>query len=138
MTPLRATESDIPAIVGMGREFHAMSPHTMLGAYDETAVANMLRYLIDNGLVMTNGAGCLGGLIAPVYFNPQVAVMEEAFWWSKANGQELREAFEAEAKQMGAKFCMFSTLENDRSAAIDRVMRRNGYTPIERRYMKEL
>jgi hypothetical protein len=141
MTPRRAQLHDVPRIVAMGQQFYAMSPHQPLGEYDGEAVARMVRFLIQNpavGLVLTNEAGVIGGMLAPVYFSPGVMMMEESFWWAAGGGQSLRATFEAEAAQMGAAFVMVSTLENERIGAIDRVMKRNGYLPIERRYLKEI
>jgi hypothetical protein len=39
---------------------------------------------------------------------------------------------------MGATSIMLSTLENDRSAAVDRIVRHLGFMPIERRYTMKL
>lgn len=117
-----------------------MSPHKSLGAFDADAVARMLRFMASgNGtILLTNGSGAIGGVMAPVYFATWVLMAEESFWWASANGMELLDAFETEAKAMGARFVLLSTLENERSAVIDRIVRRKGYTTVERRHMKEL
>lgn len=141
MTPWIATETDIPALIEMGRKFHAMSPHKPVGPFDPEAVGRVLAMLIghSDGLVMTNGVGAIGGLIAPVYFSPQVRMMEEHFWFSDmGGGKDLLRAFEAVSRETGADYVMLSTLENDKSSVIDRVVSRMGFTPIERRYMKDL
>jgi hypothetical protein len=39
---------------------------------------------------------------------------------------------------MGATSIMLSTLDNERSAAVDRIVRGLGFTPIERRYTMKL
>lgn len=141
MSPRIATNDDIPALIEMGRRFHAMSPHKMLGPYDEHAVANMLAALIADtmgSIVLTNDEGAIGGRMAPLYFSPTVRFMEEAFWWAGKGGRELLDAFEFLAKRMGAKASYMSTLDNEHVAAADRIMRRRGYVPLERRYLKEL
>lgn len=140
MTVRTATVEDIPALVEMGAKFHAMSPHKPVGDYDYDAVARTLAFLVESpsGLVVRSDTGVLGGFMAPVFFAPTVPMMEENFWWASGGGQELRRFFEAEAKAMGARFVYFTTLENDRIDAIDRLMQRDGYRPVERRYMKEL
>lgn len=131
---------DIPTLVEMGAKFHAMSPHKFLGGYDRQGIANMLGFLItsNSGLVLTNGAGVIGGFLAPIYFAPAKLMMEESFWWSGAEGMDLLTAFEREARAMGASCVLLSTLENERSPVMDRVMRRKGYKPVERRHIKEL
>lgn len=136
----KATVEDVPALVEMGAKFHAMSPHRPVGEYDREAVARTLAFLIDNpsGLVVRSDTGVLGGFMAPIFFSPLILMMEENFWWSQGGGQVLRRFFEEEAQKMGARFVYFTVLENDRISAIDRVMKRDGYMPVERRYMKEL
>lgn len=140
MTPRNATAADIPELVEMGRQFHAMSPHKWLGDYDAGAVTNMLAYLIGSpdAIVVTNGVGCVGGIIAPVYFDPTKRMLEESFWWAEKGGRDLLRAFEAIGRQKGAQFLYLSTLENERTAVIDRVVKAAGYLPVERRYVKEL
>lgn len=135
-----ATPDDIPSLVEMGRRFHAMSPHKPFGAYDHKAVTNVLSFLIANpdGLVVTNGDGAIGGFIAPLYFDPSRRAMEEAFWWASSGGKDLLTAFEAESRKMGASLLFMSGLENEHVKAIDRVFRRAGFSPVERRYVKEL
>lgn len=138
MTVRTATVEDIPALVEMGERFHAMSPHKFMGEYRPEAVANMLAYMAANAILLTNGAGVIGGVLAPVYFNPGVLMAEESFWWSAARGSDLLEAFESAARDRGAAFVLLSTLHNERSHIIDRVVSRRGYAPVERRYIKEL
>jgi hypothetical protein len=135
-----ATVEDIPAIVEMGRAFHAMSPHKFMGEYMPDAVKAMLAFLIasPDGLVITSDTGAIGGVITRVYFNPLKRMMEEAFWWAGKDGKAMRELFEAESKKMGADFCFMSNLENERTPASDRLYRMAGYTPVERRYVKVL
>jgi hypothetical protein len=136
----RATGDDIPAMVRMGREFQAMSPHAVLGEYDMVAVAKMFAFMIssEQSLLLTDGNGLIGGVMAPVYFAPGKWMMEESFWWAVRGGRELLSTFEKEARLMGADFVLLSTLENARTGAVDRVVSRMGYRPIERRYVKEL
>lgn len=141
MTPWIATEADIPVLVEIGRKFHAMSPHKPVGPFDAEAVGRVLVMLIahPDGLVMTNGVGAIGGMIAPVYFSPGVKMMEEHFWFSDiGGGRDLLRAFENVSRETGADYVMLSTLENDKSQVIDRVVSRMGFIPIERRYMKDL
>jgi hypothetical protein len=136
----RATGDDIPAMVRMGREFLAMSPHAALGEYDMMAVAKMFSFMIASpqSVLLTNGDGLIGGVVTPVYFAPGKWMLEESFWWAVRGGRELLAAFEREGRLMGADFVLLSTLENGRAAVIDRVVSRMGYRLLERRYVKEL
>lgn len=135
-----ATAEDIPALVEMGAKFHAMSPHQFLGEYDPQGIANLLRFLAtgNNTILLTNGEGLIGGVLAPVYFAPTKIMAEESFLWARKGGGDLLSAFEDEAKARGAAFVLMSTLENEKTKAMDRVMRRSSYVPVERRYIKVL
>jgi len=140
VTVREAQASDIPELVEMGARFHAMSPHRHLGDYDREGIAVMLEFMIasPSAAILTNGTGLIGGVLAPIYFAPSKLMLEESFWWAGAGGGELLKAFEHVAKVMGASCVLLSTLENDRSDAMGRVMKRNGYTQVERRHIKEL
>jgi hypothetical protein len=135
-----ATGLDVPAIVAMGRAFHAMSPHRGMGAFDEAGVANMLRALIaePRALVLTNGEGAIGGVLAPIYFCPSKLMMEEAFYYAIRGGKQMLEEFCERSREMGASCVLLSTLENEKSHVIDRVVTRMGFRPVERRYVMEL
>lgn len=136
----RAEVADIPELVGMGRRFLAMSPHSGMGEFDAEAVARVLRFMIESptSLVLTNGDGAIGGVQAPLYFDPSRTMMEESFWWAEKGGRDLLKAFQKESALMGSHYLMLSTLENDRSHLIDRLVSAMGYRPLERRYVKEL
>ena len=135
-----ATHDDIPALIDMGREFHAMSPHKPMGEYDGEAVGNMLEFLISSpsAIVLTNGAGAIGGVMAPIYFCPVKWMLEESFWWSRSSGFELLQEFLNGAREMGATCVYLSTLENKRSPAIHRILTRIGFRLVEHRYVKDL
>lgn len=140
MTDVRpAVESDVPALLAMGREFHALA-YTSMGALDEASALQLLRSLMRSprGLVLTNGVGAIGGVISPGWFQAKSLVMEEAFWWSAQGGRDLLREFVIRSRAMGATSIMLSTLDNERTAAVDRIVRRFGFSPIERRYTMKL
>lgn len=134
-----AVESDVPALLAMGREFHAYA-YADMGQLDEARATQLLRQLIASprGLVLTNGTGAIGGVISPGWFQADAMVMEEAFWWAGRGGRDLLREFVARSRAMGATSIMLSTLDNARTAAVDRIVRRSGFTPIERRYSMKL
>lgn len=140
MTVRKALIEDIPALVEMGAKFHAMSPHAFLGEYDPQGITNLLGFLATGNttILLTNGDGLIGGILAPVYFAPTKIMAEESFLWARKGGADLLRSFEIEAKTMGAHFVLMSTLENEKSVAMQRVMKRNGYSPVEKRYIKTL
>lgn len=140
MTVRTVSVEDIPSLVEMGAKFHAMSPHRDMGEYDADGVGRMLAFMVSSSsaILLTNEEGLIGGVLAPVYFAPGKIMAEESFWWAGSGGGELLAAFEEAAKSKGADFVLLSTLENERSAVIDRIVTRKGYRPVERRYVKGL
>lgn len=134
-----AVESDVPALLAMGREFHAYA-YADMGELDEARATQLLRSIIASprGLVLTNGVGAIGGVLSPGWFQADSMVMEEAFWWAAGGGRDLLREFVARSRAMGATSIMMSTLDNERSAAVDRIVRRFGFAPIERRYTMKL
>jgi len=135
----RAVESDVPALLAMGREFHAYA-YAGVGDLDEAAAVQLLRQLIHSprGLVLTNGKGAIGGVLSPGWFQAGALIMEEAFWWAGGGGRDLLREFVSQSRALGATAIMLSTLDNERQAAVDRIVRRTGFEPIERRYMMRL
>lgn len=140
MTARLARIDDIENLVEMGGRFHAMSPHKTMGRFDPQAMANVIKFMIESTscAVFTNGNGVIGGTLSPVYFNPSIWQMEENFWWASKDGQELLTALEDFARERGASFLLMSTLENEKSQIVGRLMARKGYEPVEKRYVKEL
>lgn len=135
-----ASLADIPSLVEMGARFHAMSPHRFMGEYDPEGIAHVLAFMIDSpqAVLLTNGTGLIGATFSPVYFAPSTWMLEENFWWAQGGGFELLSALLVHGKAWGASFVLLSTLENEHSTAIDRLLTRQGFKLMERRYIKEL
>ncbi|MGB3898197.1 MAG: hypothetical protein WA973_06550 [Mesorhizobium sp.] len=134
-----AVESDVPALLAMGREFHAYA-YSGMGDLDEVQALQMLRSLMrsSKGLVLTNGTGAIGGIMSPGWFQKDALIMEECFWWAGRGGRDLLREFVARSRAMGATSIMLSTLDNERTGAVDRIVRRFGFQPVERRYTMKL
>lgn len=136
-----ALKEDVPAIVALGRKFHAMSPHMGMGEYDEGGVARVVSFMIESpqSVVLFNGTGVIGATYAPVYFCPSKWMCEENFWFSDDRGGfELLEGLIVHAEGWGASHVCLSTLENEKARVIDRLLTRKGFKAIERRYILEL
>ena len=140
MTQRMATPEDIPAIVALGKKFHGMSPHRDMGEFDEAGIARMLAFMIESpqSVVLVNGTGVIGATYAPIYFCPSQWMCEENYWYADAGGAELLDGLIEHARGWGATHICLSTLENRMSRVIDRLLTRKGFTPVERRYIKEL
>lgn len=136
-----ATLDDIPAIVALGKKFHAMSPHKDMADYDEEGIARVVAFMIESpqSVVLFNGAGVIGATYAPIYFSPSQWMADENYWFSDTRGGlELLEGLIEHAKGWGASHLRLSTLENDKSSVIDRLLTRKGFRLIERSYLLEL
>lgn len=136
-----ATPEDVPAIVALGRKFHAMSPHKDMAEYDDLGVSRVVSFMIDSpqSVVLFNGTGVIGATYAPVYFAPAKWMCDENFWFSDSKGGlELLEGLVVHAKGWGASHLRLSTLENEKSKVIDRLLTRRGFRLLERSYLLEL
>ena len=135
----RATLSDVPRIVQLGRKFHAYSIWRDL-PYDLEAVARTAYSMVKNedGAVFLSDDGLCGGLINALYFSPSHRIAVELFWYAPTEGKELREAFEAWAVERGADAIQFSALADDRRGATERLYRMAGYNPVETVLMKRV
>jgi hypothetical protein len=141
MTQRLALPEDVPAIVALGRKFHAMSPHKDMAEYDEMGVARVVSFMIESpqSVVLFNGTGVIGATYAPVYFAPSKWMCEENFFFSDASGgMALLDGLIVHAKGWGASHVIMSTLEDERAKVMERVMTRKGFKAIERRYTLEL
>ena len=130
-----ATRDDIPRVVELGAAFHAMCPYRAI-PFDPEGFKVFAGKLIDGGVILLSDDGMIGGLLNPLYFNPAVILAAELFWYAGTTGRQLREAFEAWAKDQGAHGAAFSGLADDRHAAIRRVFERAGYAPAEQAFFK--
>lgn len=131
----RATQEDVPEIVRLGADFHAMSPYRAI-PYDPEAFAEFAGRLIEHGVIFLSEDGMIGGLLNPLYFNPSVVMGAELFWFARQGGRALREAFEEWAKAGGAQGVQFSGLADDNTDRIRKHFERAGYTAAEQAYFK--
>lgn len=137
MTVRQALPEDLPAVVAYGAEFHAASVHRGF-PLDIGAFAGFAARLIDDGGVFLSDTGFIGGALVPLYFSPAVLIAAELFWFTKAEGAALREAFEGWARSRGAAVVQFSSMADERERAVARVLRCAGYAPAETSYLKVL
>ena len=131
----KATITDIPELLEMGKKFHAASGQPF--EFNEDAVGSLLidMMLLPDGVVFRSDAGLVGGKIAPAYCDPDWRVAIELFWWAEdRQGLKLLRAFEAWAKDNEANEVRMTTLPALPSA--DAIVRRFGYEPSEISYSR--
>lgn len=129
-----AGDADIPALVEMGRRFHAASGQPM--GFDARAVEGLLAGMIvsDRACVLMTDHGGIGGVLNPAYCDPAWMMAVELFWWAERDGLRLLRGFEDWARDMGAAEVRMTSL-----AALPRadvILRRKGYAPAEISYTK--
>lgn len=131
----------------MGRRFHEVSGLTAI-PFDDVSAVNTLSKLMDARglLVMTapdgRAIGMAGVFAAPSYWNSHFTTAGTIFIWidpeNRGAGDELREAVEARARELGAGVLIFACLEAQKADAMTRWYRSHGYAVTEHYFMKEL
>jgi hypothetical protein len=131
------TLDDVSDLVEMGRKFFFASG--MPGTFDAEKSAAFITGLItsETGIALRTDGGMVGGVLMGIYCSDAVVAVEIAWWSEDCAGGDLRRAFEAKAKAMGAGHVRFSTIAalGDRA---ERILRRAGYVPVEISYGKAL
>ena len=139
-TPKAAELTDIEHILELSKKFVQKSPYRDVGV-DDNAVRNLVTGLIvsESGIVFcTDGGFILGGL-APLHFNPSVALAAELAWYAEDGaGAALREAFEARAKELGAQAVQMTALGNEHVERLTKNLSESGYVPVEVSFIKAL
>jgi hypothetical protein len=137
-----ATPADTPRLVEMGRtQFESSDWHGRAG-FDADSFAEYLGQALV--LVADTGervVGMFGGTIGAPPFNRNLPIFLGTFWYCepefrKEAGLPLLAAGEKAAKARGVRFSIVSTDDGERSAALTRLYRREGYQPAEQTYLK--
>jgi hypothetical protein len=140
-----ATALDIPALVEMGGAFHEESGWGQFAAFDEASwKATLDQFLsLPNWRVLVwdddGPQGFICGSVMPLYFNHAVSVAHELLWWVRPDfrtgaGGKLLSAFH-DGADLGLQTVSETT---PRHAAVARLLQMQGWTPVERIFMKGL
>ena len=133
----KATHDDLDRIADMGRDFHAFSPWRKI-PFDRDSTKDFCARLIDGGVILISDHGMIGGLVNPLYFNPDFSVGCELFWWAKSGGRALMEAFEEWAMEQGVSGLQFSALGDGNAERMAQLFDRAGYRKVETGWFKEV
>lgn len=103
MAPRRATVSDLPALLEMGRQEHAVS-RLSAQPFDEARVLHSFRELIDGmaSAVFISPGGFIVGVVQPMLFNRRWNAYEIAWFAADGSGIALLKALSKWAKDMRA------------------------------------
>jgi len=137
-----AGASDFPEIIRMGRAF-AKSIGIPL---DEESTLDTAVNLIDSeNSVLLIGEGVMAGATAyPLYFNKNVVIAQELFWWvdkdkrSNGIGREILAELERWAQSVGASQLTMLAVHDTSPDFVSQVYLRNGYHPFEKTFVKAL
>jgi len=137
-----ATVDDMPALIEMGRRFHAASPWADMPINEAHLTAHLTGFIEgDNSVVfvLEDLTGGVGLFVSPVYFSDHT-VAQEVFWYceSPRNGRGLLEVAELWAANMGASRMSMICLEGKNTEIVGKLYERRGYRPTEHTYMKAL
>lgn len=131
-----ASEADLPFIVSVGANFHAVSGHT--APFVEQDFEKTIRALIksDVGAVFRNSTGVLVGMIYPVFYNRAWMQAQELLWWGGGSSRSLLEAFEHWAMERHVNEIVMGSLQAQKPKVVARLLRRRGYSEKENLYSK--
>jgi GNAT superfamily N-acetyltransferase len=133
----RATLSDIPRLLEMGRKFSDKAGLERHVGYDPQSMADTFEALITNGHpLFVSDAGAIGATLTKHPFNQEHVVAQELFWWSEGgDGHQLLDALEKHCEEYADSLIMIA-LEAIRPEAVGKIYERRGFVPLERSFVK--
>jgi len=137
---VKASISDIPHIVKLGRKFHKVCPWYGEVDYNPVDFADFLKLLIEGqGAVFISPNAMCGGMLSAPYFNASADIATELFWYAeKGEGEAVRREFEAWSISVGAEFIQMTCLADRREKAVRRLYARHGYAAKEVNLFKKV
>lgn len=133
-----ATEADLDHIVGLVAEFHSVPRWPWDEAFRAEDFRETARLILQRGVIFLSERGLIGLTVSPSLYNHKQATCSELFFWAPdGQGDALRRAAEAWAKNR-AQIIIMSAHEPGPVARILNWYRRKGYVPIGRQVAKGL
>jgi len=147
-----AEYDDIEAILALGEKFFDLANWPRYAEWDKNSVASTLTSLIDgklNGILLVGEAdskvvGMSAALIFPFYFNFNILVGQEIFWYvedefrNSGIGAGMMQKLEQESKLRGATVFIMSSVSGLRDKALARLYSNLGYSQGENTFIKRL
>lgn len=127
-----ATLQDMPELVGMAEAFASVAERPL--TFDRSRTAGVLASLITSpdGLVLIAAGGFIAAQVTTTNMSRERIAVEHCWYFRSAVGLALLRAYEAWARERGAKLIRFTSF-NERVAAI---LRQAGYEPAEQVWAK--
>ncbi len=132
-----ATEADLPAVSRMALKFVRAAG---LPDAEPEGMSAFVRRIFDNpqGFIAVSEAGFIGGMLSPLFYNPEILEAHELAWWSEdGHGSRLLSEFEEWAKRSGARQVVLSTLATTDSRAL-KLLERRGFHASEISHRKAI
>lgn len=145
-----AVAEDIPALIELGRRFHAATPYAKVGAaFSEQRLRATLESQVGqpNAFVMVvdradQVAGVLGAIAVPMYMSDATVVVE-LYWWvdesarGGTEGMRMKLELERWTSERGHLGPVMSSIQCDDTPA-ESIYERRGYRNIEKSWMRGL
>lgn len=130
----RATEADIPRIIDMIEALAAAvnGPQRVDRVRTGETIAGLLHD--PDGLVLVTDGGFIAGVIMQTVINPEPVAAELGWYALDGHGQALLLAFEAWARERGARLVKMSCA----GGPVQRRLERRGYRMAEVQMVKEV
>lgn len=143
-----ATEADVDGIVAMSSKFYATTSYRGFASMDEETVADLVRTLIDSGVMLVaEDAGELIGMaglfVGPFMFNKHKLGAYEVVWWVNPSdqgagaGKGLLLEIDSACREKGCSIIQMVTLSTSPPRA-GAIYERLGYAHSETSYTKVL
>lgn len=145
-----AVEDDFLALLDIGRKFFELNPYRHCTTLDGPSLMETFFQLQDDHILLVVRAddgsiiGTAGAFIGPVFWNQNYLQGLEVFWWidpqhrQNGLGKELREFLQYKAKTKGVHCWNMVALTESMPDVVDKIYRKDGFTPVETIYMKVL
>lgn len=142
-------ETDIPAVMDMGRHFLSASPYSELEFSEDATRAYLFSCLTNPEericILSMDGSVPVGALLANTSYAPFSSdkVATELAWWvepeyrKSRRGLDLKEAYEFWAMKMGAKKIGMALLKTEHGPGLHKLFLRGGYKEAETAYVKD-
>lgn len=145
-----ATLDDVEVIADLGARFFDEAGWADVAEWDRNSIIATLRHMAEDPhsillVAIRKGViiGMAGGVVFPAYFNANLFMGQELFWWvdpadRDGAGRALFKAMEEAARDVGAEVWSMIALDKVRWQAVGACYKRRGYRASEHSFIKRL
>ena len=141
-----ARPDDMGRILELGERFFVESGWHNVAPWDAMSFVETVERLDAEGVMLVSEGdggvtGIAGAPVYPAYFNRDVRLAGELFWYAEEHpgaGRALWRGMEEGVAARGARTFTMAALAGKRHAALTRLYRGGGYVPVELSFIKRL